>query len=167
MPKMRIYIGGVGGVGKTTVGKELAKRQKLHQFSGSEIMMLICKAASREELESISADRKLEIERINYPDFLSMYEKFVVDGHCELLPEQAACFDMFVFLTAPVEEIIKRRKLRNGRARDTNLFAVEQELLNYKMRVLETERACGVHFVEITNTETVENTCASIEKMLM
>lgn len=161
---LRIYIGGVGGVGKTTIGEELAKRHQMEYFPGSRIMMALCGVNSREALSGVSKKKKTALEKKEYPCFVMKNPRVIIDGHCQLLPKQAKCFDRFIFLEAPKETIKLRRKQR-GR-RHTDLRIIQREQKEYKERVFKTERECGIQFVIVSNAGTVNETCDSMKKII-
>lgn len=166
MKRFRIYIGGVGGVGKTTVGQELARRHQMKHFSGSQIMMQICGVNSREELSHIPKKQKNVIEKTEYSHFLVRHPRVIVDGHCELLSEQARCFDGFIFLTAPAKIIRDRRWQRKERERDVNIQTIRMEQKDYQKRVSKTEQGCGIKFMVVVNIDNISKTCEIIEKNL-
>lgn len=166
MDKLRIYIGGVGGVGKTIVGQELARRNKMKHFCSSHIMMNLCQVNSREELSKIPKEQQILIEKLKYPNFVIKNPRVIIDGHCELLPEQAKCFDKFIYLTAPTNIIKKRRICRQERQRctETNLILTEQN--EYDLRKSKTEKECGIKFINIINLGSIMETCKLIEKTI-
>ena len=166
MKKFRIYIGGIGGVGKTAVGQELARRHQMKHLSGSQIMMELCGVDSREELSRVPKEQKMAIEKIEYPHFATQYPRVIIDGHCDLLPEQAECFDGFVFLTAPAKIIKIRREQRKGRQRDVGIRTIRTEQNEYQQRVSKTEQECRIKFVTVSNVGSIDETCGLIEKVL-
>ncbi len=161
MTELRFYIGGIGGVGKSTVGQALARIiPGACHFSGSEIMMEICKVSSRQDLENMDLARKQKIEKTEYPEFINKHPTVIVDGHCRLLPEQARVFNCFVYLTAPPETIQERRLSGNGRRKKNHkLPDICDEQSVYEIRMSATEEACKVTFLRISNTGTVKETC--------
>jgi len=155
MNEFRIYISGVGGVGKTTIAQKLARRHHMKYFSGSWIMMKLCRVNSREELSGMSKKRKMIVEKMEYPLFVIRNRRVIIDGHCELFPEQAKCFDGFIFLTAPADIIKARRQQRGDRRRE-----------EYRLRVRKTEQKCRIKFTTVSNIGSITKTCELIEKAL-
>jgi len=166
MNEFRIYISGVGGVGKTTIAQKLARRHHMKYFSGSWIMMKLCRVNSREELSGMSKKRKMIVEKMEYPLFVIRNRRVIIDGHCELFPEQAKCFDGFIFLTAPADIIKARRQQRGDRRRDTNVQMIAIEQKEYRLRVRKTEQKCRIKFTTVSNIGSITKTCELIEKAL-
>jgi adenylate kinase len=146
--QIKIYIGGVGGVGKTTLSKALAEELDAVALTGSEIMMQLCNVDSREQLETYSPKEKELIERERYPELLSNYPRIIVDGHCKLYPEQISCFKHFFLLEATPETILQRR-IERGR-REPNIEIIKEEMEIYKRRT-EQLSEYGAHFIRIEN----------------
>jgi len=146
--QIKIYIGGVGGVGKTTLSKALAQELNATAFSGSEIMMQLCNVNSREQLKIYSPEEKELIERKRYPELLSQYPRIIVDGHCKLYPEQINCFKHFFLVEATPRTILQRRTER-GR-REPNIEIIKEEIKTYKRRT-EQLSEYGIHFIKIEN----------------
>lgn len=166
MSTFRIYIGGVGGVGKTTIARELAHGHGMRYFSGSQIMVSLCGVSSKEELSIMSEEEKIAVRRFKYPSFVTRNQRVIIDGHCELLPEEAGCFDAFVFLTASAKIIGNRRKNKGDGRRSTDLKTILMEQKEYRRRSREIEQNCGIKFVVVSNAGSTTKTCELIEKGL-
>ncbi|MDP2755930.1 MAG: AAA family ATPase [Nitrospirota bacterium] len=166
MKKFRIYIGGVGGVGKTVIGQELAHRNKMEHFSGSWIMMKLCNTNSREGLSEMPTTKKELIEKVSYPNFVIKKRRIIVDGHCGLLLEQVKCFDKFIFLTAPAEIIKYRRKQREEQRRNVDTQTILREQKEYELKISKIEQEHGVEFIRFANIANINKTCELIEKIL-
>jgi len=156
----RIYIGGVGGVGKTTTGELLAKRTGGQHFAGSYIMMQLCQTPDRESLETYNPDRKEQIERELYPKFIRQYSRISVDGHCRLYEEQAKVFDQFFLLEAEPDKISHRRQ--NQGRRSTDLEQIIEELKDYKKRITALSSQYRIPLTVIPNNGSVEETVERI-----
>ena len=129
---MKVYIFGIGGVGKTTVGVEVAKGLRCEHISGSSLMMNLCDVKSREELEVIDPVYKNMIESITYPDYVTSTDNIIVDGHGTLTDEQINCFDIFIYLYASPEEIAERRIKRGRRGSSIDEIYKESQVYNEK-----------------------------------
>lgn len=166
MNQLRIYIGGVGGVGKTTIARKLANKYHMTYLTGSLIMMTLCGVHSREELSALPKDRVAFVRKMKYPSFVSQNKRVIVDGHCELFPEEAECFNLFIFLVAPARIIQKRRGQRKDNRRDTSLRTIlaEQKIYRQKMKAIEKE--CKIKFMVVSNAGSVTRTCELIEDNL-
>lgn len=167
MNKFRIYIGGVGGVGKTTICRKLARTYHMKHFSGSRIMMKLCEVSSREALSCVPKKQKTIIEKTRYPRFIARNQKVIVDGHCELLPEQAKCFDRFIFLIAPAKIIKDRREQRGDGRRELDLRVILIEQKEHQLKMRQTEQKCGIKFMTVSNAGKIAATCALIGEILI
>lgn len=163
---MRIYIFGPQGVGKTTISKYIADKRNLYQISGSEIMMKICGANSREELKNMDTRFKREREDMYFMSFLERQNDIIVDGHGVLNDEQVKFFDLFIYLTCSPEALYSRRELDVTRSdRELSLDSINKDLLNYleKCHTLESQ---GAKIYTIDNSEQFESTILAIENQI-
>ncbi|MEA3378884.1 MAG: AAA family ATPase [Nanoarchaeota archaeon] len=160
---MRIYIGGVGGVGKTAISKEFIKNHKeFKHLPGSEIMMTACEVNSRKELSELDLEYKLEIENTKYVEVVKEHPFLIVDGHCRLTKAQADCFDIFVYMVANAETIKQRRKEKGRR----NCSGIEADIKEYNKRVenLKTQHDIKIH--KLKNEGITEYAVKSLENLI-
>jgi len=143
---MRVYIFGIGGVGKTTVGQRVAERFGCEHISGSSLMMKLSGTKSREELEKISPEMQMAIEEIVYPEYVNSEESIVVDGHGTLTDQQLDCFDEIIYLYASPSDIAKRRADRGRRETSVEEIENEMDIYNEKLvRLAERTKVKTVH----------------------
>jgi adenylate kinase len=127
-----IIVMGLPGAGKSTVlAAAVAKGRKIENWG--DLMFAIAKEkygiAHRDELRKLSTDRQKEVQAAVGRKLASMPE-IILDTHCSVATEKGYLpglpykllsglkVDQLILITAPVEEILARRKTDKSRVRD-------------------------------------------------
>lgn len=160
-----IYLFGVGGTGKTTIGKELAKRHpEFMALPGSQVMVEICGVSNSDELAKLDPEFMASMEHSRYVEVVKSHPKLIMDGHGQFTAVQAQCFDLFIFLTAEEETIRERRASRGRRSQE----GIGAEITEYERRknLLEQQHNVTVHTIYNGANTTMEKTIEEIERLM-
>ena len=123
---IKIYFGGVQGVGKTALADRLMKDfPLLEHYSTSEILMDYFGVGGRMELEKIVISQE-QRDRI-LAEFYLNHPNMILDGHFKLATIDLGFFDFFFFIDASDETIIKRRMLDKSRIRSGRALTITEE----------------------------------------
>lgn len=138
-----IMLGGVSGVGKTTIGKNLMNScsEKCVFYSIGEFLREEAKLQNA-TISSLSLSERKDISRRRFYSSLEEARKsgaqlFILDSHFAV-PKKSGYdypfgegikedFDAIVILTAPVQEIQKRRMVDKTKNRDLDSNRIDQD----------------------------------------
>lgn len=156
---MKVIIGGIPGVGKTTVLDELAKEGfRVENYGDAMLKEAVSKGyvKSRDELRKLPVDKQKEIQKIA-AEKLSQLDKVIVDTHFSVntkggylpgLPVgvlDALNPDLLIAIEADPLEIFERRKNDPRRNRD-------RDSLERIRAHLEANRGYGITYSAITGS---------------
>lgn len=157
----RLYLGGVQGVGKTTIAKQIIKKYpKIVHYSTSEILINYFHVKNRKELEKISINQKTR-EQI-FLKMYSMYPFLILDGHFKLTTKDKQNFNLFFFIDASNKTILSRRMKDKTRVRSKDLSIIKQEKEKELCRI----KNLGIKPIYIKNEGDIKETLEKIEKKL-
>ena len=118
-----IYIGGAGGVGKTTVGRLVETMLPSSTFyDGSDVFRRATGVVPSESRAIRDADRRSNDEYLGR--LLRANQRVILAGHFLLSPELVHLFDFACVLIAPQAVLIERRLEDTSRARATGALEV-------------------------------------------
>jgi adenylate kinase len=156
---MKVIIGGIPGVGKTTVLNELIKRGLIVENYGDVMLkeaMELKFVSTRDELRKLPIETQKNIQR-KAAQYLSSLKEVIVDTHFSIqtskgflpgLPPyvlQILNPDLFVSIEADPLEVFERRKKDQGRKRD-------EDSLDKIRRHLDINRAFGISYSAMTGS---------------
>ncbi len=148
----RVYIGGVGGSGKTRVTKLLAEQiEDVSILTGSDIMMKAARGNTREELRQLPNKTKEKLRISVIPGIYRSHAKLIAEGHFYLAREETECFNAFLLVEAPVEKIVEFRRLDVTRGRPLEPEAIVREKVEMSTRIRLLEDNYGLQVVTIEN----------------
>lgn len=161
MTVFKIYLGGVQGVGKTTLAKIIAKDYAgMRHFSTSEILMDYFQVKNRKSLENIKISQELRNEI--FANFYPRYCSIILDGHFKLAEIDKTFFNLFFFVDASNEIILSRRKQDKTRPRALELLCIEQE----KGKELNLAYDFGINPVHIINEGNIAEAVTKIKNFI-
>ncbi len=116
---MKVYVGGINGVGKTTLLKEAAKRLGFEYISTSRLMMeKIGRPSDYEYLRAIPGDEQMEIREEMFNGLASVKDRdLIVDSHYlnlirgkvnVITRDAIKKFDALVLISSPIEQVWTR-----------------------------------------------------------
>lgn len=157
----RIYLGGVQGVGKTTLAKKIIKKYpNMVHCSSSEILMDHFQIKDRKTLEKISINQK---ERdIIFLNFYIKHRFLILDGHFKLTTLDKKIFNLFFFIDALDETILLRRQIDSTRERLAELPAIKQE----RRKELLCAKKFMIKPINIINEGNVTKIAEKMEKII-
>jgi adenylate kinase len=156
---VKVIIGGIPGVGKTTVLNELAKEGfRIENYGDAMLKEAVARnyAKNRDELRRLPVDKQKEIQRIA-AERLSELGDVIIDTHFSIstgggylpgLPPHVLNVlnpDLFVSIEADPLEIFERRKNDANRNRD-------RDSLERIRAHLEVNRSYGITYSAITGS---------------
>jgi adenylate kinase len=156
---VKVIIGGIPGVGKTTVLNELAKEGfRIENYGDAMLKEAVARnyAKNRDELRRLPVDKQKEIQRIA-AERLSELGDVIIDTHFSIstgggylpgLPPHVLNVlnpDLFVSIEADPLEIFERRKNDANRNRD-------RDSLERIRAHLEANRSYGITYSAITGS---------------
>ena len=162
----RVYIGGIGGSGKTRVTRLLAERiEGVSTLTGSEIMMRAAGVSSREELRQLPEEQKERLRISVIPALYKSHDQLLAEGHYYLTREEIDCFDAFLLVEAPVERIVEFRRSDVTRVRSLEPEAVlrERQEMTERIKLLETRH--GLQVVKIENGSTLDDLAEKVRSV--
>ena len=151
---MRVYIGGVSGVGKSCIGRRLASMLRVPHITGSSVVMQEFGAMDHSELAGL--DLSGQSERIRQA-FVRTYQNtpsLVADGHYRLAPEEIPFFRIFFLLTALPERLITLRQGDPGRVRACTHQDIQREIEEVEARAAALESSGDVMAHRLLNQGT-------------
>ncbi len=158
--KKIIFIGGIHGVGKTTICKHLAKEISITHYSASDLIRKFANSEinNNKRTTNIKGNQNLLLQAIQ--QIAPKESKILLDGHFCLLNSQgkvtqippqtfkdiAPC--LLIMCTAPPEEIANRLERRDGYRPDIEgLKAFQKAEIEY---AVEIKKLLGVSLFVIT-----------------
>ncbi len=150
---MRVIIGGIPGVGKTTILTELSKDGFRVENYGDIMLSIAAKkgyAKSRDDMRKMPVEQQLEVQK-EAAQYFSNYKDIIIDTHFSIktpngylpgLPPhvlKAINPDLLISIEADPLEIFERRKKDAGRRRD-------EESQSQIRTHLEVNRSFGVSY---------------------
>jgi len=134
---VRVFFGGINGVGKTTLASEFCSRNKFEHVRASSVLMNSLKVRSQRELEEVPETLKTKLMREELPLLVSSLDFAVIDAHyivClgnvydlgSLNEKLAKSLTHLVHLVAEPRVILSRRaKEIEKRARELDIAKIE------------------------------------------
>jgi len=157
---MRIYLGGVQGVGKSSIAKMLiVHHPEMVHYSTSEILMKHFGVAEREDLEKISISQAKRDEIFSL--FYENNPNLILDGHFKLAMQDSTFFDFFFFIDAPDELIIERRQKDKIRKRATNALLADE-----RAKELSAAKESDIAPIIIINSGTLQKAVSEINMVI-
>lgn len=163
-PEIKIYMGGINGVGKSSVCKELLPRLNARYLHGSTLILKALSLDSQDELHKISSEQKGKLAKNLIPRELAKNGSVIFDTHFvvfypngkeEVLfyDEYVGLINILVHIKATKEVIFERRqKDRPKRKRDLSL----ERIVKQQERSLEVARKISslynIPLIEIDNS---------------
>jgi len=139
--RISIYLGGINGVGKTTIAKLLQNKGFSH-IQCSNILLNYFELKEQKELENIPQKKKQYVMEKIIPKEIRKYTKVVIDAHYvtplkngkyytkSLNSKLAHEVNYLIHLTAPPTLILNRRiRDLSNRARDLNISNICRDQL--------------------------------------
>jgi len=161
---IRIYLGGVQGVGKTTLAQKLvAENSLLVHYSTSTVLMEYFGVNSRNDLEKIAIDQELRNKILM--EFYLKNPNLILDGHFKLTTFDADYFDLFFFIDAPNSVILNRKKQDGSRIRLTE-FSSLKDIEEEKQRELLSAKIFGIEPIVILNEGNIDSVVAKIKSII-
>lgn len=143
-----IYIGGPGGIGKTTVGLLVAEAFTGFRFvEGSTIFRLANGITSPGDIDTSSAARARNDSVL--AGMLDSDPRVVLTGHFFLSSDLLKYFDMICLLILPIDALVERRASDPQRTRDIDTNLVSSECDATYARFCEVARAISAHCVAV------------------
>ncbi|MGC8969122.1 MAG: adenylate kinase [Conexivisphaera sp.] len=168
---MRVIVGGIPGVGKSTVLDALKARlgARLQIVNYGTVMMDEARSvgvANRDEMRRLPAHLQREIQSSAARRIASMQvEYLIVDTHFSIKTPQgylpgmpshvvsALSPDLLVVLTASPEEISARRAADASRVRDSSLDSVREELEMERLFAVAASNESGAPLALVINRQ--------------
>lgn len=150
----RIYVGGINGSGKSSVGRIIAENNRgIMAVSSSDLLLNYLGLTSREELRNMTEERLQEARERALPDYLRTHNDVIIDGHFNLTEDLTSLIDGFVFIEIPAERAKEFREketiLRPDRKID--ISSIKEEISRYEQKVREQEIKWGIKVKRIEN----------------
>lgn len=157
---MRIYLGGIQGVGKTSIAKMLvAQHPELVHYSTSEVLMKYFGVVERKDLEKIPISQAKR-DKV----FSLLYEEnsnLILDGHFKLAMHDSKSFDFFFFIDAPDKIIIERRQKDKTRQRLMNVLLSDE-----RRKELSAAKKFGINPIIIFNSGDLQKAVSEINAVI-
>jgi shikimate kinase len=137
-----IYIGGLSGIGKTSVGNEFAKKVPGFRFiDGSDVFRIGTGqeppgVASLPQLKALNDELLLGI--------LHAEGKLVLAGHFFISQHLLAEFDLICFLSVPSKVLVARRAHDEFRQRSTEIKVIRREFMEMYTRLCSLIEHCDI-----------------------
>jgi len=164
----RLYVGGVGGCGKTVACKKVAaKFPGVVSLTGSEIMMRAAGVHTREELEQLPEGTKDWLRATAFEEYYKRYPDLIIEGHFFLTGVDIPYFDEYVLIEAALSDLIRFRLLDPLRKRDIDPENIRQEMQAIEGRVNRLEKEYGIKVVRIKNDSSLEDLAEKIERIFI
>lgn len=176
---LRIYVGGVNGVGKTALCKLLSKHYRLEYLMGSDMLLKHLKLKKQSQLHKLSEKEKIKLAKKIIAPKISDAKRVVFDTHFFVsignrteenlfLDEYKNLFDFLILITAKPQVILGRRKLDfPKRERELNLsriIADQQKSQEIAMRI---SAKFKIPLIEIDNSQNnPDNAFKEIRKVI-
>ncbi len=161
---MRLYVGGINGVGKTTVCKELASQACLRYVHGSTLLIDSLGLKSQGELQVIDPIEKAKLAKSVILPELTSYPRVVFDTHFLVKDESGneenlffkeydKLFNNIVLIEALAEVIYERRKRDySSRQRELNVNQIVDDQERSREIAEEIARAYGIRLIKVDNS---------------
>jgi adenylate kinase len=159
---IKIYFGGVQGVGKTTLARKLIENSSFVHYSTSDVLMQHFRVNDRKDLEKITIDQELR-DKI-FLEFYLKYPNLILDGHFKLSTFDDIFFNFFFFIDAPSSVILGRRKSDHYRERPSRFSSLE-DIEEEKKRELFSARNFGIEPIVILNDDAIDKVVARIKRI--
>lgn len=157
---MRIYLGGIQGVGKTSIAKMLvAQYPELVHYSTSEVLMKYFGVVERKDLEKISVSQ-VKRDKI-FSQLCKNNPNLILDGHFKLATNDSRFFDFFFFIDAPDKIIIERRQKDKTRQRSISMLLGEE-----RRKELSAAKRFGIDPIIIFNSGDLQKTISEINAVI-
>ena len=153
---MKIYIGGVHGVGKSVICSQIAMifKKNFKALDGSYVDRILF-----EEARNIELFNKDQI----YLDYYNKFENLILNGHFFIDDIEKQNFDIFIFMTAKPEVILNRRIQDIVRTRNLTIESVIQE----EKETLDRIKSSDLKLVfVIDNSLNIQNTIKQLEQII-
>jgi len=167
-----IYLGGVPGSGKTTLGRAVSgKLQGLEYISSGEIKGPESRARFGKSLSLLDQEEsfqinawflnKLKQEKSTKPILVDTHYTYPIQGQdfVRLLPEE--CIEdvnLFVLVEADVEEILRRRVNRGRNGDSIDISFIKRELSEERDEAYRTSFQFGKQLIPMYNQGRLEDT---------
>ncbi len=156
MPK--IYIGGVSGSGKNSVGRLISQKDaSIVSVSSSDLLMKDLGITDKADFKKIPNDELERARREVLPDFLNKHENVIMDGHFNLTRQLVDLVDAYVLIEVTPEKLLNYRNSdleRNDR--DKSEDSIREDLLKYEQKVRDQEQKWGIKVIRIPNDSSLE-----------
>ncbi len=180
--RLLVYVGGVPGTGKTTIGLEVASRGSpgFNYISSGEIKGPESLRRFGKKLSSLDQEKSFEINRWFFEEILRNAPSgiYLVDTHytypiqnhssfVRLFPEEyASLIDLFVlFETNPTS--IFRRRIRRGRDRDSiSLLQIQEEITEERDEAIRLTRKYSKPLILFDNGQEFGDSVSLFESAL-
>lgn len=177
---LRIFVGGIQGVGKTTLLKGLAisheNRFQYATLSHDLLKKLGCQR--RRELISIPLSIKVKsIEECLLP-LVNQFKQLIVDFHYLfdnsgtlqsglLTPESVKSFNYLVHIIAVPNLICDRRHSDSSRTRDTDMARIAETQVASILEATRLSQESGVPLLILPNNHSIETTISCFESLFI
>lgn len=156
---MKIYLGGVSGVGKTTIIRAFAvKHREYIALSGSEIIMEAYGLSDRSMIKNIVVEDTV-LEKA-----YSKHSDLIIDGHFFIGRAEQNSIDVFIFVISDVDTISRRRILDRSRERSTSIVDIRREMFETFQRAKQSN--VSPVFV-LDNNENIDVTLNKLDSIIL
>lgn len=162
----RVYVGGVGGCGKTVACKAFAtKHPDVSCLTGSEIMMKAAGVGTREELMNLPDEVKEPLRARAFEAYYQSNGQLVIDGHFYLTGTDIRYLDAFILLEVDLPKLTLFRIGDSSRARSLKREEMQSEITLMEERVRHLERTYSIRVIRINNGGSIDDLVTKIEQV--
>ncbi len=160
------YLGGVSGVGKTSLLRSLQSEITFHIFDPPKEMLGQVNTNERDDLDLLSLTDRRRVRTLAFSRIMSMPDvsRVIIDGHFSLSNEYGHEWALpikyldrlgpFILIFASPEYILERRIKDKGRERDQlSLEDIELDLSVERLYAKYIAQKCGQSLFEVENDD--------------
>jgi len=162
---IKLYIGGIGGCGKSTAGELLSRRVSFPFFVGSEVRMKFAGVTTREELLAIPLETRREMRRTAFREVYEANSDLIMDGHYFLTDVDLEHLTHYLLVDVDVERAVVFRRNDLRRERSLREDDIRAEITELSERVSAFERNNGIKVNRIRNNDTIDTLAGSVEQL--
>lgn len=175
--KLRIYLTGINGVGKTTVGKLLERRAEMKYIQASKVLLDALGLRHQYELHNLPREEKLDTLESKLLKYFERYPKLVLDSHLVVYCGNKLEYIFREFYVPHITvlinliarpETIRDRRLQDKRDRlkSTDLKEIVRELELSIKTASEVSQKYNIPLFTISNDGDINETIDEILKIL-
>jgi len=161
----RLYVGGVGGCGKTAVCRLLSSTLGVKHITGSEVMMRTAGVKSRDDLENLPEEIKARLRDTAYEEIYQQNTSLLVEGHFYLTETDANYLTSCVVIETDPEQLRLFRLRDSTRKRSTDKDAIVEEIAAFEGRVASFSKSYRLPICRIKNQGTLDELARGLEAL--